>query len=219
MGKELERRIYKIYINELPLYLTDKKSEDLIDEQYPQQYLRLTYKGNSKLLLQAIDTLEKSGQDGLVIRTSEKVKSLYNDFRKLFPNIIACGGVIGSLSSDKVVMIKRRGLWDLPKGKIEKGEKKKQTAVREVEEETAVKIKRVYSKLIVTRYVFRKRNGTRALKINHWYPMEAREDRKLVPQTNEDITKAEWTSFKKALKKEPMFSSIKDVLLAFKGLS
>ena len=37
------------------------------------------------------------------------------------------------------MLIKRLGLWDFPKGKIEKGEKKKVAAVREVEEECGVK--------------------------------------------------------------------------------
>jgi len=43
-------------------------------------------------------------------------------------------------SEHKILFIKRNGYWDLPKGKTEKGESIEETSVREVEEETGVKL-------------------------------------------------------------------------------
>ncbi len=40
---------------------------------------------------------------------------------------------------DEILMIFRRGKWDLPKGKLDKGESLEACALREVEEETGLK--------------------------------------------------------------------------------
>ena len=44
-------------------------------------------------------------------------------------------------SSLKMLLIQRNGRWDLPKGKVEPGETLLQAALREVEEETGIKVK------------------------------------------------------------------------------
>jgi 8-oxo-dGTP pyrophosphatase MutT (NUDIX family) len=52
-------------------------------------------------------------------------------------HIKAAGGIVQE-PSGKILMIKRLGLWDLPKGKAEKGESDAETAVREIMEETLI---------------------------------------------------------------------------------
>jgi 8-oxo-dGTP pyrophosphatase MutT (NUDIX family) len=91
------------------------------------------------------------------------------------------------------LFIKRLGKWDLPKGKLEPNEKKKDAAVREVEEECGIKIKRLGEKMLKTYHVYEIK-GKVALKISHWYAMEAKAKQKLIPQTEENITEVKWFS-------------------------
>jgi 8-oxo-dGTP pyrophosphatase MutT (NUDIX family) len=95
---------------------------------------------------------------------------------------------------DKYLFIKRNGRWDLPKGKLELNEKKKDAAVREVEEECGLKIKSLGSKLLKTYHVYEIK-GKPVLKISSWYSMEAKAKQKLIPQLEEGITEVKW--FKK----------------------
>lgn len=71
----------------------------------------------------------------------------------------SAGGVLVHIVDDRPVLAairpegKPEGLWALPKGRIGKGEKSEQTAVREVEEETGVRGTLV-RKLGDVRYVY-----------------------------------------------------------------
>jgi hypothetical protein len=58
-------------------------------------------------------------------------------FVKQFTVIEAAGGVVLN-EADDWLFIHRLGRWDLPKGKLEKGEKPKQAATREVSEECGI---------------------------------------------------------------------------------
>ena len=51
--------------------------------------------------------------------------------------IIAAGGLVLN-EKNELLMIFRRGFWDLPKGKVDEGETLEQCAVREVKEETGL---------------------------------------------------------------------------------
>jgi RNAse (barnase) inhibitor barstar len=59
--------------------------------------------------------------------------------KKKFKVVKAAGGLVRK--KDRVLMIYRMKKWDLPKGKKETGEKSKETAGREVEEECNVEVK------------------------------------------------------------------------------
>ena len=60
----------------------------------------------------------------------------------------SCGCII--IKDDEVLLIKHnKGHWDFPKGHMEEGETEKQTAVREVKEETHMD---VYIYIILTIY-------------------------------------------------------------------
>ncbi len=50
----------------------------------------------------------------------------------------AAGGVVSDQNGD-MLLIERNNRWDLPKGKVEKGETLLKAALREVEEETGIK--------------------------------------------------------------------------------
>ena len=106
--------------------------------------------------------------------------------------IIAGGGLVQN-DRDELLMIYRRGKWDLPKGKLDKGETIEACAVREVMEETGL-VNVSLGKLIQTSYheyfdLFLLKN---VVKETHWYAMRAPGKQKTIPQKEEDITAIVW---------------------------
>ena len=67
---------------------------------------------------------------------------------------------------------KPEGLWALPKGKIDPGERPEETAVREVREETGVEGTLV-EKLGDAKYTYSRRGGERIFKIVSFYLLRA----------------------------------------------
>lgn len=106
----------------------------------------------------------------------------------------AAGGVVRK--NDRILMIHRLGAWDLPKGKMEKGETFKQTAAREVEEECGVKVQ-LHEKICTTWHTYTQ-NGNGILKQTKWYAMDCLDDSKMAPQAEEGIERIEWVSQEKA---------------------
>lgn len=200
--------MYKIYINENILELKD--AHDIKKGHHSEEAVLAPYSGDKRMLLSYVDMLEKTNKFKHVIIYHKNVKQTWNDFLSLFRIIEAGGGVVCN-EKEEVLFIYRKGFWDLPKGKRDVGEKKRMTAVREVEEETGVKNVSIHDKILVTYHLFRLRTHKRALKKTHWYTMKA-SDQILKPQAKEGITKAEWKNPEKFIKKDiQMYISILEV--------
>ena len=112
-------------------------------------------------------------------------------------------------------MIFRRGKWDLPKGKLDKGENLEDCALREVEEETGLQKVKLLSPLTISYHTYHE--GTKfILKESHWYNMKVSGEQKLVPQTEEGIVEIKWVTAKEVAKLFPTcFPSVIDVLKEF----
>ena len=135
-------------------------------------------------------------------------KKICGEFRE----VNAAGGLVENRRGD-YLLIKRDGLWDLPKGHQEGGEDIKVTALREVQEETGVDDLSLGDLICVTDHCY-KRNGIWHLKHTWWYRMYYLKPLDLTPQTEEDITKAAWvakSSLPPFLKNT--YPSIKEVFL------
>lgn len=135
-------------------------------------------------------------------------KKICGEFRE----VNAAGGLVENRRGD-YLLIKRDGLWDLPKGHQEAGEDIKVTALREVQEETGVDDLSLGGLICVTDHCY-KRNGIWHLKHTWWYRMYYLKPLDLTPQTEEDITKAAWvakSSLPPFLKNT--YPSIKEVFL------
>ena len=135
-------------------------------------------------------------------------KTICGEFRE----VNAAGGLVENRRGD-YLLIKRDGLWDLPKGHQEAGEDIKVTALREVQEETGVDDLSLGDLICVTDHCY-KRNGIWHLKHTWWYRMYYLKPLDLTPQTEEDITKAAWvakSSLPPFLKNT--YPSIKEVFL------
>lgn len=108
--------------------------------------------------------------------------------RNKFKIVRAAGGLIRK--KDKFLMIYRMKKWDLPKGKKERKEKYKETAVREVGEECNVSVK--IGKKICTTWHTYTMNKNSMLKKTRWYVMDIVDDSKMKPDTAEDIEELRW---------------------------
>lgn len=108
--------------------------------------------------------------------------------------IIAGGGLVFN-EKDELLMIFRRGFWDLPKGKLDAGETIEACAVREIKEETGLQEVTLGKFVSITRHdYFDKYIGKDVVKESHWYLMTSNSSNTLHPQTEEDITEIKWVS-------------------------
>jgi len=123
------------------------------------------------------------------------LEALRKAFWKNFKVIVAAGGIVKN-EKEKILMIFRRGKWDLPKGKLDPGESIESCAVREVEEETGVQNTKLISLYTTTYHVYDE-YGKHILKESHWFHMSSPGEQKLIPQEEEQITAIEWTDAKR----------------------
>lgn len=120
----------------------------------------------------------------------EHPKEAFQQLKEKCLLIKAAGGLVQNGRHD-YLFIFRNKKWDLPKGKVEKGEKMKQAALREVEEECGVKILTNKEKICRTYHVY-ELGSKIVLKKTNWYSMTVKGQPKLIPQKEEGITKAGW---------------------------
>ncbi|MCZ2222418.1 MAG: NUDIX domain-containing protein [Chitinophagales bacterium] len=106
--------------------------------------------------------------------------------------IVAAGGLVTN-NKNELLLIFRRKKWDLPKGKLDKGESIEACAVREVQEETG--LKNIESEKFIGKTYheyFDKWTQKDVIKETWWYAMKANGSDATTPQTEEDIEKIIW---------------------------
>ncbi len=141
----------------------------------------------------------------------ENEKLLLTSFSAAFKVIEAAGGLVKNKNGE-YLFIFRNGKWDLPKGKIEKGEGIKTAAIREVEEECSVGKLKIVKELESTYHTYHQ-DEKAILKRTYWFEMLCEDESALIPQEEEGITEVKWLS-KDQLSQvyENTFESIKEVL-------
>lgn len=117
-------------------------------------------------------------------------EAFFSMFTSFYQIIEAAGGIVRH-PSGKYLFIKRFGKWDLPKGKMEKGESPELAALREVREECGIANLKIVRELPSTYHTY-KLEGNRILKKTWWFAMDYSEDLLTKPQTEEGITEATW---------------------------
>lgn len=126
------------------------------------------------------------------MHASCKVSKIKNTMHK-YLEVNAGGGLVNN-TEGKFLLIRRSGLWDLPKGHQEPGEAIEVTALREVEEETGLKELSLGEFIRVTDHTYF-RNEKWHLKHTWWYRMTCPGDGSdTVPQTEEGITEIRWVT-------------------------
>lgn len=178
----------KIYINNKPLILTTSARGYVESHSIAGGYIQFVgaFSRNFRLALQH---LEKPGTLGAIIEDISP-NSLQEQLYDLYEPIDAGGGVVVN-EDGAVLMIYRRGKWDLPKGKRDDGEEITECAVREVSEETGLTKLKLKDKICDTYHVYTQ-NGQSLLKCTSWYKMLGSNTDTLAPQAEENIEKVSW---------------------------
>lgn len=139
-----------------------------------------------------IDMFERSASLQRLYIPSENIEETYALIRNEFLEVNAGGGLVRNRRGD-YLLISRNGMWDLPKGHQDPGEDISVTALREVREETGIDDLQLRGLICITDHCY-KRNGIWHLKHTWWYDMLDDKPIDLVPQTEEDISKAAWVA-------------------------
>lgn len=200
----------KIFINDIPVYILSEKKinmsrvyglvvrefEDIVPEDLADDVLIMNASFEQVDSLLKLMTDKKLKKVHSIFISSRQKRALIDYLKGKFKVIEAAGGVVEK--DGKLLMIYRRKVWDIPKGKLDKGETIKACAVREVEEETGVKVK-IDKKIDAVWHTYTNKKKY-ILKKTHWYAMECVDDDKMAPQKDEGIKKVEWMDLKSVRK-------------------
>ena len=168
--------MYKVFINERPIILTDSLFVE-------SDFDLLNYKNT--IISEIIHKLTEGSTKGIILLCAD-LQEAWGDFKSHFKVISASGGLVINKQLE-FLFIFRGGKWDLPKGRIEKGEQIKEAALREVKEECGISKLKLGEFLITTYHIFFQNNQNR-LKETHWFQMETTTKEVLIPQLEEGIT-------------------------------
>lgn len=178
----------KVYFDDKPLFLCDKIDE-VIEPFIHHDDAIFIDELNSHTIKTIVHEMQQSQVHAGVFFHSD-LDALKQAFFKKFTLVTAAGGLVQN-EKKEYLLIFRRGKWDLPKGKLDKGEKLEDCAIREIEEETGLKEVKLIKPLCVTYHTYHE--GARfILKDSHWYIMKVKGSQQLVPQTEEDIHEIRW---------------------------
>lgn len=146
---------------------------------------------------QVISQIESAGTSSGFFILNHEIDTVWEHFRSQFVEIPAAGGLVRN-SEEALLFIKRLGVWDLPKGKIEKKETPELAAVREVEEECGLSGLQVINQLESTFHIYRSPYlpypNNLVLKETKWFLMNYSGNEIPVPQVEEDIQEVVWFS-------------------------
>lgn len=171
--------MYTIFKNDCVFYLTDNKDLSIRSNFIPWEKFDLR---------EYLDNCN-SGTTSTFYLYHADLEFIWNEFKKEFKIMEAAGGVVTNKKKE-ILFIYRLEKWDLPKGKIERGESPKEAAIREVQEECGIN-KVEIKKFIKKTYHIYTYKEKEILKISHWFKMFS-EEMQFTPQLEEDITKVEW---------------------------
>jgi ADP-ribose pyrophosphatase YjhB (NUDIX family) len=184
--------MYKVFVQQSEI-LIRKKADDL------SQFQHVLYCVDSPPDWTIVKKWVKQYPGETLVLAADAPKACWKKLRTRFRIIVAAGGLVIN-SKGEFLMIKRLGLWDLPKGKLERGEDIVDCAIREVEEECQVFGLGVTGHICTTYHVMR-RDKNKYLKESRWYMMRTNQTAGGIPQKEEGIEKVKWVT-KSELKKK-----------------
>jgi hypothetical protein len=196
--------MYKVFVNDSPIIITSSSKKE---NNYPVYLLK------DVVIEEVIHKLRNKKNKGINLYTTD-LEIDWPLFLSKIKVVPAAGGLVLNPKKE-VLFIYRNNVWDLPKGRIEKGETIKTAAIREVEEECGI-FNLTLIKPLVTTYHIYYQNGNK-LKETHWFLMSSNYTKKLTPQLEEGITKVIFKNeldVKEALKNS--YGNIKLVYDTFK---
>ena len=194
--------MYKVFINKLSIILTSKNKSLSQENSFLLSSITLN------------EILKKVRKHKKIFLYHPKKSELIKIFKSKIKVIFASGGIVKN-DNNQILFIYRRGKWDLPKGKAEKGESIRETAVREVIEETGIDKLKIDKYFSNTFHIVRN-NKKYFLKETSWFLMSSNFKGKLKPQLNEGIKSVKWKTFDDAKKiKKKTYGNISIILTDF----
>ena len=179
----MSQQSYKIFINAHTIVFTN-------NNQFVNKKDCAVFKASDlDSVVQQLTSGVFEGPSCLLFKT-EQPNVLYAALKKQFKLIKAAGGVVFN-EHGQLLLIKRLGKWDLPKGKLEEGEDLRLAALREVHEECGLNFLGILGKVSNTYHVYWLK-GRWIFKKTAWFRMVAWGDHSVVPQVEEDITEVVW---------------------------
>ena len=179
--------MHKIYFEDRCLLICSPDEQSLSDPNAVVFYPATV--GDAGMLAETFRVAK--GPSKIYIATQD-VEETYRGVCSRFREVCAAGGLVQNRRSD-CLLIRRNGLWDLPKGHQEPGEDIRVTAYREVQEETGLAEIDTGELICITDHCYI-RGGIWHLKHTWWYDMLYTAPVELAPQREEDITKAAWVA-------------------------
>jgi len=178
----------KVYFNDKPLFLCDQLNEEINVYAHHDDAILIDEFSTPAVNSMIHEMRQKKIHAGIFVH--KDLATLKKAFWKKFLLVQAAGGWVRNEKAETLFML-RRGKWDLPKGKLDKGETLEQCAVREVGEETGLKKIKLDGPLTITYHTYDE-NGKHILKESHWYRMTAAAGQPIIPQQEEQITELRW---------------------------
>lgn len=197
---------YKIYFNESALVIAE--SPEAL-RGLPNLY----YIGDDELhksfkILLSSETFGRVMNFGLICPNPQEI---FDEFKAEYTVVQAAGGLVFN-KENQMLTIKRNGLWDLPKGKIERHEDQMAAALREVMEETGINMLNISEKVGESYHAYFE-DDVIMLKETHWYYMNCTGKSTLKPQVEEGISEVKFADLDWFTSAEfTSYQSIRDVV-------
>jgi 8-oxo-dGTP pyrophosphatase MutT (NUDIX family) len=199
----------KIYFNDKPLFLCDAMTPEITAYAHHDDAVLIDEFSHPAVNSMIHEMRQPKIHAGIFLHSN--LEELRKAFWKKFLLVKAGGGLVRNGEGRYLFML-RRGVWDLPKGKLDPGETIEQCAVREVGEETGLQGVTLESPLLLTYHTYDE-NGKHILKETHWFRMSVSDTKGLKPQLEEQITELRWidaSGLKEVL--SHTFPNIRDVI-------
>jgi 8-oxo-dGTP pyrophosphatase MutT (NUDIX family) len=185
--------MYKVFFNDSTIRIDAQ-----IKTSSKNNILQVAVNECSAFAYELLSKIESEGVKQDIVILNDNPQKLWDSFRKQLKELPAAGGLVMN-EHRELLFIKRLGLWDLPKGKIEKKESAEKAAVREVEEECGIEGLNVVRPLDSTFHIYRnpymKTPNNLVLKETKWFLMNAQNNQRLTPQSEENIEEVRWFAF------------------------
>ncbi|PID93672.1 MAG: hypothetical protein CSA95_07115 [Bacteroidetes bacterium] len=176
--------MYKVFFDQKVIFIHKRNSS--VKENDRRSHL---FQTEEDLRLVMADFLACEEREAFTIFCEEEQRVLEAMIR-LYDFHVAAGGIVRD-QSGRILLIFRRGKWDLPKGHVEAGETFIQAALRETVEETGLKALQVGVHVGDTWHLY-PLAGKMVIKRSVWYEMRGDSSERLSPQWEEDITETKW---------------------------
>lgn len=196
--------MYKVFIDNTPIYF---RKNGKFSTNLSVNFVPKLDKNNFSDFKEEITRLSLENE---LFVASPTPKETMREFFADFQAIEAAGGLVRNTVSGHLLIIKRHGLWDIPKGVIEEGESPETGAIREVQEECGLEKMAITHTLSPTYHAYFA-YGKHWIKKTYWYLMES-DETVTAPQLEEDISETKWVNLDELSEiKKNTYASLLDV--------